>query len=73
MVKDNTTKKPKMIVRNWECGVIIPVPAQGPGITAGVGLGTGLDMSMFDGHLPVPMIVPGEDYQNRTPWFFSAQ
>ncbi|KAE9374473.1 phospholipase D/nuclease [Stipitochalara longipes BDJ] len=74
LVKDNTTKKPKMNIRNWECGVVIPVPAQPTtAMTDGRDdFASGPDMSVFDGRLPVPMIVPGEEYQNRTPWFFST-
>jgi hypothetical protein len=75
-VKDNTTKRPKINIRNWECGVVIPVPS--PMLSADrhtdhEALADELGMSVFDGTLPVPMIVPGEEYRGRRPWFYSEQ
>lgn len=73
LVKDRTSNQPKLNCRNWECGVIIPVPA-GDGI-----LGSNdkdqdpPGMDIFQGTVPVPMIVPGEEYGGRKPWFYSEQ
>jgi hypothetical protein len=75
-VKDNTTKKPKINIRNWECGVVIPVPPSMRPVdrqTAHEALADGPGMSVFEGILPVPMIVPGEEYQGHSPWFYSEQ
>jgi hypothetical protein len=30
-------------------------------------------MEIFLGHIPVPMVVPGEEYGKRRPWFFSPE
>jgi hypothetical protein len=77
LVKDNTTKKAKINIRNWECGVVIPVPSSAlPAETstdAGARVADGLDMSVFDGYIPVPVVIPGEEYQGRRPWFYSEQ
>jgi Tyrosyl-DNA phosphodiesterase len=76
-VTDSTTKKPKINIRNWECGVVIPVPLSallaGNSTDDGAAVAEGLNMSVFDGYLPVPMIVPGEAYQGRRPWFYNEQ
>lgn len=76
LVKDNTTKKPKINIRNWECGVVIPVASSMLPVDWQAdheALADGPGMSVFDGILPVPMIVPGEEYQGRRPWFYSEQ
>jgi len=73
LVKDRTTKEPKLNLRNWECGVIFPVRAgdvdagnlnrdQGPP-----------GMEVFKDKIPVPMIVPGEEYAGRKPWFYTKE
>jgi hypothetical protein len=53
----------KLTCRNWECGVVVPVP---------VGKGkTGLDV--FENVLPLPMVYPGASYEENSelePWFF---
>ncbi|TVY80638.1 Tyrosyl-DNA phosphodiesterase [Lachnellula suecica] len=69
MVKDRTTKEPKLNCRNWECGVVIPVITgdsksenkdQGPP-----------GMEVFKGKIPVPMVVPGNEYAGKRPWFYT--
>lgn len=53
----------KLTCRNWECGVVVPVPMQ-----EGVGGLVGFEMV-----LPVPMVYPGGSYEENTdlgPWFF---
>jgi hypothetical protein len=73
LVKDRTTKEPKLNLRNWECGIVFPVGAgdldaksqddgQGPP-----------GMEVFKDKIPIPMIVPGEDYAGRKPWFYTQQ
>ena len=63
LVKDKTTKAPKLNCRNWECGVLIPT--EGNVIR---GAENGLDV--FRGVIPVPMQFPGEGYNGRKPWYF---
>ncbi len=76
-MKDTTTKKPKINIRNWECGVVIPVPSSmlpaDKSTDYEAPVADGPCMSVFNGVLPVPMIVPGEEYQDRRPWFYSEQ
>jgi len=71
LVKDRTTKEAKLNLRNWECGVIFPVAgaetqdqARGQGPPG---------MEVFKDKIPVPMIVPGEEYSGRKPWFYTEQ
>lgn len=79
LVKDRSTKQPKLNCRNWECGVVIPVRssaaleplvattfANGPQETTQEQY---LD-STFDGVVPVPMVTPGAEYGENGPWFF---
>jgi hypothetical protein len=86
LVRERITKQPKLNIRNWECGVVVPVltherasnmEAEGKG----KGVETGSDgseagppgMDIFDGVIPVPMVVPGDEYGRKRPWFFSEQ
>ncbi|TVY49909.1 Tyrosyl-DNA phosphodiesterase [Lachnellula occidentalis] len=69
LVKDRATKEAKLNLRNWECGVIFPImgaeaqdQGQGP---------PGIEV--FKDKVPVPMIVPGEDYSGKKPWFYTEQ
>jgi hypothetical protein len=84
LVRDRITKQPKLNIRNWECGVVVPVlaPASNYDVEA-EGKRKGVDrvsdktearppgMDVFDGVIPVPMVVPGEEYGRRRPWFYS--
>lgn len=76
-MKDKTSKEMKINLRNWECGVLIPIPPSvaptGEAPDRGAAVWDRLDMSVFDGHIPVPMIVPGEKYGARRPWFYNEQ
>ncbi|KAI9762297.1 MAG: hypothetical protein M4579_000445 [Chaenotheca gracillima] len=68
LVQDKTTKKPKLNCRNWECGVVIPTSSvAGQSAQASVAAAVGMDV--FQGSLPVPMDVPGEQYGSRIPWY----
>ena len=57
-------------VRNWECGVIVPVPdnklehldLEDDAVPP---------MSVFDGTVELPFQLPGAKYEGRRPWFFS--
>ena len=63
LIKDRTTKSPKLNCRNWECGVIVPAnPAN-----------NGQGMKAFEGVVPVPFQYPGERYEGRQPWYFTEQ
>jgi hypothetical protein len=62
----------KLNCRNWECGVVIPIPRSMPPAEE-AGVSDQLGMSVFKGHVPVPMIVPGEEYGARRPWFYNEQ
>jgi hypothetical protein len=50
-----------MNCRNWECGVVVPVPVKEQSIS---------NMQIFEGVVPVPMVTPGEEYGQKRPWFF---
>lgn len=71
LVKDRTTKEPKLNCRNWECGVVIPVPSTVGSVGTKFG-GKGIGKSIFDDHVPVPMVAPGAPYGKRRPWFYNA-
>ncbi len=76
-MRDKGSKEMKINLRNWECGVLIPVPrTMAPAREAadrGAGVWDRLDMSVFDGHIPIPMVLPGEEYRGTRPWFYSEQ
>jgi hypothetical protein len=64
MGKGKGKKDFKTMCRNWECGIVVPVPVQE---------GTMMGLEGFERVLPVPMVFPGESYEeNRElePWFF---
>lgn len=58
-------------IRNWECGVVIPVPSEK---MADMGLSDGemAPMSVFEGTIEVPFVYPGQPYGDQQPWFFRA-
>jgi len=31
------------------------------------------DLEVFRGYVPIPMLVPGEGYGTRRPWFYNEQ
>ncbi|CAG8955283.1 hypothetical protein HYFRA_00011265 [Hymenoscyphus fraxineus] len=65
--KDKTTKDLKITCRNWECGVIIQIPRDATNVNDHDGPS---DIDIFTGHIPIPMVVPGEEYAGREPWYF---
>ncbi|KAL9473798.1 hypothetical protein ACSS6W_008178 [Trichoderma asperelloides] len=67
--KDRSTGGIKMNCRNWECGVIIPVP-ESKSVDKTL---TSPDMSVFAGTVPVPMQVPGPVYKSSDqPWLHAG-
>jgi hypothetical protein len=86
LVQDKTTKQPKLNIRNWECGVVVTIPKPNLASTEGVlGKEAGeegnysrlngsaarpLGMNIFEGHVSVPMVVPGDEYGIQRPWFY---
>lgn len=43
----------------------------GKGKEKGKGNGDGYELKdVFEGTLPVPMVIPGEEYGGRKPWYF---
>lgn len=71
LVKDRTTKAPKLTCRNWECGVLIPVHQLTRDDEATKD--TVCSMEVFQPQVPVPMLFPGEVYGGRKPWYFTEQ
>ncbi|KAF4628738.1 hypothetical protein G7Y89_g9417 [Cudoniella acicularis] len=67
LVKDQKTKKPKLNCRNWECGVIVPITAN----ESSGNQESPASMDVFGSRVPVPMTVPGKEYEGRRPWFFN--
>jgi hypothetical protein len=62
-------KEGALTIRNWECGVVVPVPEE---TLKGLDLEDGeiAPMSVFEGTLEVPFQHPGEEYEGKEPWFF---
>lgn len=56
---------PKLSCRNWECGVLCQIPASGA-LHDTANQGPRLDISVFLGSIPVPMVVPGDAYGTTT-------
>ena len=71
--RDRSTKQPKLNCRNWECGVIIPIPATRADLTSCLAEPAQKrsvpSLSIFEGVVPVPMVA-GDEYGRRRPWFF---
>lgn len=59
----------KLTLRNWECGVVVPVPAE---TLAALKLADGQvpPMTVFKGVVEIPFEYPGEPYGKKEPWFF---
>ncbi|KAI9797749.1 MAG: hypothetical protein M1835_006921 [Candelina submexicana] len=61
--QDKVSKGPKLVCRNWECGVLVPIPASD--VKQPVG------MESFQNSVPVPMQTPGREYGTSKPWFYT--
>ncbi|KAK6434726.1 hypothetical protein LTR95_009087 [Oleoguttula sp. CCFEE 5521] len=71
LVYDKKAKEWKVTCRNWECGVLIPVLT---GKEANTQRQDGLaDMSVFDGVVKPPFMIPGVEYDGREPWYFQEE
>ncbi|KAK5997401.1 Tyrosyl-DNA phosphodiesterase 1-like protein [Cladobotryum mycophilum] len=65
--KDKATGKAKLSCRNWECGVVVPLPKEDGKSRPST------DITMFAGIVPIPMQVPGPTYgPDEQPWFYSG-
>ena len=74
MTFDRQRKEAKMSCRNWECGVVIPVPADRLAGGEGGADKDGLPgMGVFDGILDLPFVYPAEGYDGRQPWYFMEE
>ncbi|KIY01468.1 uncharacterized protein Z520_03020 [Fonsecaea multimorphosa CBS 102226] len=71
LVQDRTTKKPRLNNRNWECGVIIPIPTIGGTSSFTVMDRDSAGLSSINHIVPVPMRLPSESLENKRPWTFS--
>lgn len=72
LVKDRTTKLPKLNCRNWECGVVVPARRAAATVTTPSNASGEEELdAVFGGVVPVPMEWPGEEYQGRKPWFYA--
>lgn len=74
LVQDKTTKSPKLNCRNWECGVVVPVPVEGEAedMKSSADYSSGEDgLIALSRVVPVPMKYPGESFDGRKPWLFS--
>ncbi|KAI5791445.1 tyrosyl-DNA phosphodiesterase I, partial [Pyronema domesticum] len=70
LVMDRATKQPKLNCRNWECGVILPVPKSVLGRTlGGEDVKRPVGLEAFEKVVPVPMKTPAERVER--PWFFT--
>ncbi|KAI9697925.1 MAG: hypothetical protein M1836_004277 [Candelina mexicana] len=61
--QDKVSKAPKLMCRNWECGVLVPIPASD--------VKQPVSMDSFQNIIPVPMHTPGREYGTRKPWFYT--
>ncbi|KAK9466577.1 tyrosyl-DNA phosphodiesterase-domain-containing protein [Lipomyces arxii] len=68
LVNDRSTKRTKLVIRNWECGVLIRVPKT----PSDSGTMRSVEDS-FQGIVPVPMKTSSTEYGSKLPWFFRSQ
>ncbi|OCT53892.1 putative tyrosyl-DNA phosphodiesterase [Cladophialophora carrionii] len=69
LVQDKATKEPRLNCRNWECGVVIPVPAKSSDARESSSDDAGL--ASFADYVPVPMRYPSESMETKKPWTMS--
>ena len=60
-------KMGKLTIRNWECGVVFPVPEE-KFKALRLEKGEVPPMSVFEDTIEVPFQIPGEAYEGRSPW-----
>lgn len=80
LVQDKATKKPKLNCRNWECGVVIPIPTSFESLSAPTDLQakfqrdsqiskTADHLDIFANTVPVPMRQSPRPMGSAKPWF----
>lgn len=57
----------KLTMRNWECGVVVPVPSEKLS-SLQLEEGEAPPMNVFEDTIEVPFQYPGEPYNGRKPW-----
>jgi hypothetical protein len=69
VLKESERAYVKIEPRNWECGVLFPVPKeQFEGLE--LEQGTVPPIDVFKGIMDVPWEIPGETYDEKEPWYF---
>ncbi|KAL8759091.1 MAG: hypothetical protein Q9184_003732 [Pyrenodesmia sp. 2 TL-2023] len=74
LTRDRATKRPKLNCRNWECGVVVPLGHFAADSAGGKTEVEGQRTEGLEGFekagVPVPIVWPGEDYEDgKRPWF----
>lgn len=68
------TKERKLNCRNWECGVLFSVPCAPEQSTPAGDMEPSIPaMDVFDGLVPVPMVIPSKMYKSKRPWFYGEE
>ena len=67
------SKSARLNCRNWECGVIIPMPAlPGGGLEIDENAPQSENgLAVFEGVVPLPMEYPADEYGTMKPWFYA--
>jgi hypothetical protein len=65
-----STKGDKLNCRNWECGVLYPVPSEMSNSPSGRQEQGELGIDVFWGYITIPFEIPASTYGNKRPWFF---
>ncbi|GME48188.1 Phospholipase d nuclease [Neofusicoccum parvum] len=68
--KDRATQALKVTCRNYECGVIVPVPAEK--MNGGVE-DEAPGYEVFDGTVEIPLEMPGDEYSDKSPWYMGQE
>jgi len=75
VVNDSKRKENKLVCRNWECGVLIPVAGGvlGDDETSAQSLERDVDIrKLFDSVIDIPFDIPSNEYGTKKPWYFLA-
>lgn len=72
LVLDRTTAQPKLNCRNWECGVVIPIPEDPAAVDENSSADGVQDLDrVFGDTVPVPMKLPAPEYgPGNKPWYY---
>lgn len=71
LIYDRKEKKWKLNCKNWECGVLLPVNAEG--VATEAGKNGVVDMVAFKDVVEPPFMFPGIEYEDREPWYFQEK